>query len=119
MKKSKSTNPVLLKLIEDLNTKAREERRPIWRDLAKRMSKSAKGRARINISRICRHTKDNDTVVVPGKVLASGSINHPIIIAAFDFSAQAREKIISAGGKCISLQELIKMKTVKNPRIMV
>lgn len=58
-----------------------------------------------------RYTKKSETVVVPGKVLAAGEIDHPIIIAALSFSEKAEEKIRAAHGKCLSLKDLVK----KNP----
>jgi len=51
-------------------------------------------------------------VVVPGKVLGAGEINHPVIVAAFSFSEKAKEKIKAAKGKCLSFIDLIK----KNPK---
>jgi len=53
-----------------------------------------------------------ETVVVPGKVLGAGKIDHPINVAAFAFSDQARLKILKAKGKCLSILELMK----KNPK---
>lgn len=107
MKKTRSSNPNLVKLIEELKKKAYAENAPIWRDLAKRLSRSSKRRAEINISRLSRYTKENDIVVVSGKILSSGTINHAITAAAFGFSKQAKEKISAAGGECISIIELM------------
>jgi large subunit ribosomal protein L18e len=39
-------------------------------------------------------------------------LSHPVTIAAFAFSARAREKIAAARGKCLSFFDLIK----KNPK---
>jgi len=50
--------------------------------------------------------------VVPGKVIGTGKIDHPITVAAFSFSEKAKEKIKVARGKAISLLQLIK----KNPK---
>jgi large subunit ribosomal protein L18e len=47
-------------------------------------------------------------VVVPGKVLAAGNISHPVNVAAFAFSEQARAKILKAKGKCLSISDLMK-----------
>lgn len=51
-------------------------------------------------------------MVVPGKVLGAGKMDHPIHVAAFAFSDQARQKILKAKGKCLSILELAK----KNPK---
>ena len=111
-KKIKSTNPHLIELICFLRKKAQENNAPIWRDIAERMLKPRQRRAEVNISRLNRYTKEGDQVVVPGKVLGAGIIDHPITVAAFAFSEQAKEKILRAKGKCISIPELVKI----NPR---
>ena len=51
-------------------------------------------------------------MAVPGKVLGAGQIDHPINVAAFAFSDQARLKILRAKGKCMSILDLIN----KNPK---
>ncbi len=61
----------------------------------------------MNVSRINRHTKEGDTVVIPGKVLGAGRINHPVHVAAFAFSERAQSKILKAKGKCLSIPELM------------
>ncbi|KYH40725.1 MAG: 50S ribosomal protein L18 [Candidatus Bathyarchaeota archaeon B26-2] len=105
----RSTNPELVRLIRLLKKKARENSAAIWRDLAERLSKPKRRRIAVNLSRLNRYTKGDDTVVVPGKVLGAGSIDHPVKVAAFAFSEQARLKIIKAKGKCITIPELIEM----------
>jgi large subunit ribosomal protein L18e len=50
--------------------------------------------------------------VVPGKVLGAGKIDHPVNVAAFAFSEQARSKILRTKGKCLSILDLMK----KNPK---
>lgn len=110
MKKSRSSNLALIGLIRELNKRAFEEKATVWRDLAGRLSRPSSRRAGVNIGRIARHTEKKDIVAVPGKVLGSGTLNHPVTVAAFEFSTQARKKILSAGGKCISLGELMDKK---------
>ena len=112
MKKVKATNPELLEVIRFLKKQSRENKAKIWKSIAERLAKSRRKRVAVNISRLNRYTKKNETVVVPGKVLGAGELNHPITVAAFAFSAKAREKIRRAKGKCLSLFELVK----KNPK---
>ena len=73
------------------------------------LSKSKRRRVTVNISKISRYTKENDEVIVPGKVLGSGAISHPVKVAAFDFSDKARSKIIKAKGECLTIPELAEM----------
>jgi large subunit ribosomal protein L18e len=111
-KRSKSTNDGLVSIIELLNKTAREKNASIWKDIAKRIASPRKNRTELNVSRLGRHTKAKDVVAVPGKLLGSGVIGHDVTVAALSFSASAKEKISSAGGKCISFDELLKT----NPR---
>jgi large subunit ribosomal protein L18e len=105
-RKTKITNPELLSLIRFLRKKARENEAAVWRRVAEMLSKPKRRRIAVNISRISRCTKENDAVVVPGKVLGAGTISHPVTVAAFAFSEQARTKITEAKGKCLSIPEL-------------
>lgn len=107
MKKLKSTNPELLTVIRSLRKKARDSDAPIWRDVAQRLSSPRRERVAVNLSRLNRHTKAKETVVVPGKVLGAGNLEHSISVAAFSFSSQARSKIFNAKGKCLSIPELL------------
>ncbi len=110
MKKLRTTNPELKELVLFLKKQSRENKADIWRDIAERLTKPRRKRVAVNISRLNRYTQKSETVAVPGKVLGSGEIKHPITVAAFAFSAKAREKIIAAKGKCISFSDLIKKK---------
>ncbi|MDI6847074.1 MAG: 50S ribosomal protein L18e [Candidatus Bathyarchaeia archaeon] len=112
MKKVKTTNPELVKLIRFLKKQSRENKSKIWRDVAERLAKPRRKRIAVNVSRLNRYTEKNETVVIPGKVLGAGEINHPITVAAFTFSEKAKEKIRAAKGKCLSFFDLVK----KNPK---
>jgi len=112
VRKTKTTNPELIEAISFLKKQSRENNTGIWRDVAERLSKPRRRNIAVNLSRLNRFSKRNETVVVPGKVLGTGEIGHPVTIAAFSFSARAREKIEGARGRCVSFVDLIK----KNPK---
>jgi large subunit ribosomal protein L18e len=101
-----------LTLLRKLKKAARENSAPIWRAAAEILSKPARRRVAVNVGKINRLTGPNDTVLVPGKVLAGGEVNHPITVAAFSFSESSVRKIEAAGGRAITIEELIRM----NPR---
>jgi large subunit ribosomal protein L18e len=107
MPKAQPNNPELLSAIRSLRKKARESNAPIWQDVADSLHVSKRRRIAVNLSRLNRHTKAKETVVVPGKVLGSGTLTHPVSVAAFSFSDQARFKIIKAKGKCLSISDLL------------
>ena len=110
MRKVKTTNPALKELIIFLKRQSRENEVNIWRDVAERLAKPRRNRVAVNISRLNRYTQKNETVAVPGKVLGAGEMEHPITVAAFAFSEEAKEKITAARGKCLSFFDLIKKK---------
>jgi len=119
MRRVRSTNPELLTIISSLRKKARDSNAPLWQDVADHLSSSRRRRIAVNLSRLNRHTRAKETVVVPGKVLGAGNLEHPISVAAFSFSTQARLKISKARGKCLSISELVEANPAgSNVRIM-
>ena len=48
-----------------------------------------------------------ETVLVPGKVLSNGDLTEKVNVAAFKFSQKAQEKIESAGGECVSIDDIM------------
>jgi large subunit ribosomal protein L18e len=112
LKKSKSSNPELLNLIRFLKKASKEDNVRIWKSIANSLSKTRSNRSSVNLSRINRYTDKNQTVAVAGKVLGAGMLNHPVKVAAFEFSTTARTKIRDAKGRCLTFPELVK----KNPK---
>jgi len=106
MKMVKKTNPILVALIDDLKAVTRENGTAIWRDVAIRLEKPRRNYAAVNVSKINRHTSPDDLVLVTGKVLGSGDIDHKVTVAALHFSDQAASKIKSVGGECLKIEEL-------------
>ena len=107
VKKLTKTNPNLVQLIEDLINKSREEDVAIWRDISKRLQRATRRHSEVNLSTINRFANGDETILVPGKVLSNGNLDNKVNIAALKFSTKAQEKIEQAGGKCISIVELI------------
>ena len=112
MRETKTTNLQLINLIHLLKKESREKQAPIWLDIADHLSKSRSQRVAVNLSKINRHTKPEDIVVVPGKLLASGNINHAVTVASFSISDKARVKLEVVKAKYITIPELL----VKNPK---
>lgn len=106
MKRTGSTNPVLRDLIGELKKRSNEQSVNLWRRIALDLERSTRQRRIVNLSKISRYTKENEIIIVPGKVLGSGALNHKLTISAFQFSDQAKDKILKAGAKIVSLLEL-------------
>jgi len=106
-KRTGPTNPILKKLIEDIRNKGHKEKIPFLIELAKKLEKSKRKKPEVNVSKLNRVCKNNETVIVPGKVLSSGTLKKPLTVAAANFSMSAVEKIQKAGGNPISIRELV------------
>ena len=112
MRETKTTNPQLIELIALLHKQGREQQAPIWLDVADSLAKTRSQRVVVNLSNINRNTKKADVVVVPGKILASGALDHAITIAAFEASDSAKAKLEASKAKYITITELVE----KNPK---
>ncbi|MCW4006203.1 MAG: 50S ribosomal protein L18e [Candidatus Bathyarchaeota archaeon] len=111
MRETKSTNPELLQLITSLKKQSREQNVSIWSDVAARLSKPSRQRIAVNLSKLNRYADENDTLLVPGKLLAVGTIDRAVTVAAFSASEKAKAKLAAAKAKYLSIAELIE----KNP----
>jgi len=108
MKRTGPTNTVLKKLINDLKKASLEQEVAIWKRIALDLEKPSRARRIVNLSKISKYTKENETIVVPGKVLGSGALDHKLTISAYQFSDGALDKINKAGSKVIALSDLVK-----------
>ena len=107
VKRTGPSNPVLKNLISELKKKSIDDSSAIWKRLAVDLESPARNRRAVNLSRINKFTKENETIVVPGKVLGSGVINHKVTVAAFAFSDGALEKLKKQNCDVMSISELM------------
>ena len=96
-KPTRKTNADLVGLIDQLKAQSRDTGAALWRDVAKRLSKSRKNWAQPNLSRVTRYAPEGATILVPGKLLGSGEVTGNRTIAAYSVSSSARAKIEAAG----------------------
>ena len=100
------TNPRLSSLIADLKSTARNSGGEVWGDVADRLEKPRSTHAEVNLGRIERYAREDETVVVPGKVLGSGVLQKDVTVAAVDFSGTAETKIDQVG-ESITLEQAL------------
>lgn len=100
------TNPRLASLIADLKSTARDSGADVWSDVADRLEKPRRNHAEVNLGRIERYAKEDETVVVPGKVLGSGVLQKSVTVAAVDFSSSAETKIKQVG-EPVKLEQIL------------
>ncbi|MBI4257368.1 MAG: 50S ribosomal protein L18e [Thaumarchaeota archaeon] len=100
-------NIVLAEVITTLKRASRKNKAKIYNVAAEYLAKSGSGRPQVNVGRIGYNTKAGDVVLVPGKVLGAGAIPHKVIVGAYSFSKASAEKIEDAGGRALSLSEML------------
>ena len=108
----RKTNHAIVSLIGDLKEQSRSSGTALWRDIAGRLESSRKNWAEPNLSHSSRDSGRKETILVPGKVLGSGSLSGSQTVAAFSFSDGAKSKIEASGGRTMSIRELME----ENPK---
>ncbi|MFX0013634.1 MAG: 50S ribosomal protein L18e [Promethearchaeota archaeon] len=111
MKTKGRSDPNKITLIRLLKGVAAANNAKIWSLLASELSRAKRRRVTVNLSHLNRISSPGDVLLIPGKVLGTGLLNHQLDIAAESFSEAAREKITSVGGHCLTIEDLVK----KNP----
>ena len=101
-------NNVRQRMAYDLKRASREHDAPIWRRLSVMIQKPHRARSVVNLNKISQYTKDGDVVVVQGKVLGMGTIQHSITLGSFAISETALTKIVQAGGRVASWDSIIR-----------
>jgi len=110
-------DPRRLETIRLLQSKAKDS--PVWKNVVKELSRSRSNRTEVNLERINKSTKKGDIVIVPGKILGDGSLDHEITVAAFKFSKSAIEKLKGSGCTTLNLDEFAsKNQNVKDVKLM-
>lgn len=107
-----ATNYQLIELIRTLKKKAIEDNVGLWKRIASDLEKPTRQRRIVNLSSLNKFAKDNELIIVPGKVLGDGQIDKKVSIAAFSFSDSAKEKLLASQSQIMTIEELIK----KNPK---
>lgn len=119
MKKLRKTSPRLIQLVDDLRKKGYEENVDLWVELSKRLCRPTRQMAELNLWKLEKHTGEKETVVVPGKVLGAGRLDHRVTVSALKFSKKAYMKITENGGEALTIEELIERNPAgKDVRIM-
>ncbi|HTT14186.1 MAG TPA: 50S ribosomal protein L18e [Thermoplasmata archaeon] len=100
-------NSELVRVVVELRKAARAHQAPIWARAAERLERARHQTTPVNVGHLERLVAADATVVVPGKLLADGRLTKAITVAAFSFSAGARQKIRAAGGSALSIPDLL------------
>jgi len=108
MKRTGPSNPLKQELINELNKLASEKNIPMFKRVAYDLELPLRKNRIVNLSRINLVTKEGEVIVVPGKVLGNGSLDHKLTIAAYSFSKGALDSINKINAKAVLLKDFIK-----------
>jgi len=89
----------------------KRKKKPLFSKVADILFAPRRSRAAVNVSKISKFSKPKSVVVVPGKVLGDGAIEHAVDVVALDFAGSAKKKIEAAGGKCRDFKWLVEKGT--------
>jgi large subunit ribosomal protein L18e len=95
-----------VKLIASLEKASRKTKKAIWADLAERLGARSRSKKEVNLDEIETLAKKfkGKTLIVPGKVLARGTLTEKVNVVAVAASSEAKAKI-DAKGKFTKLSD--------------
>jgi large subunit ribosomal protein L18e len=102
-------NNLRLKMGRGLENHSKKSKQRIWKDVSETLLSPRKNRSSVNVAEISRNSKDGSKIIVAGKVLGAGSIDHKVTVAAFAFSQGAKTKIVASGGECLDIAEFARI----------
>ncbi len=95
------TNEAKVELIREL----KKQKAKIWTIIAKYLANPKRKQIGVNLEKLNKLTKDKDIVIVPGKVLGKGNLEHEITLACFKLTDSAKEKM--GKSKIVDIKSLL------------
>ncbi|MBN2458365.1 50S ribosomal protein L18e [Candidatus Woesearchaeota archaeon] len=95
-------------LIDELKKTSSEKEIKLWKRIASDLEKSTRQRRIVNLYKLNKYTKEGEIIIVPGKVLGTGEIDHKLTVAALNFSQSAISKLARNKSTVYSIFELMK-----------
>ncbi|MGC8669860.1 MAG: 50S ribosomal protein L18e [Candidatus Micrarchaeia archaeon] len=92
--------------------KEADEKKGIWKNAYARMAVPERRRVSVNLYKINKYTKEGDVVLIPGKVLSIGNMDHAVSIAALSYSSNALSKLKASRCSILGIKDIIKLKNV-------
>jgi large subunit ribosomal protein L18e len=110
LRRIRKENPELVRTLIALRRASNSGKFPLWGAVAERLARPRHQLSPLNVGHLERLAESKETIVVPGKLLATGRLTKSLTVAAFGYSEVARTKIHEAGGRALSIEELVKSK---------
>lgn len=105
---TKHKNTELQELIGELKKASIEQDAAVWKAIALQLERPTRHQPIVNLSNLNRYTKQGETIVVPGKVLGDGELNHSLTVAALGFSCSAEMKLKASKATISTIADIMK-----------
>ena len=76
-------------------------------------SKPRRQRVKVTLQKLDKYAKENDNIVVPGKILGTGKITKKFNVSAVEYSKSSLELLRASGCKVLDIESMIKNQNVK------
>ncbi len=78
-----------------------------------RASKPRRQRAQVTLLKLEKYAKENDNIIVPGKILGTGKLTKKFNISAVEYSKSSLNSLKGAGCKILDISSMIKNDNVR------
>jgi len=85
----------------------------LWKRVLKLSEVPSRSRRTVNLYKINKYSKEGDNIIVPGKVLGEGQMDHSISITAMEYSERAKLNLKSNKCTVRKLEDILKEKRLK------
>jgi len=106
-------------LIIEFEKLSRQTKKPLFARILKELKSATRQKRDVNLSKINRYSIAGSNIIVVGKVLASGELDHKVNVIAFNYSASALDKLKKSGSTAKDLSDLAKDKKIPSKVIIL
>ena len=106
MKKGPETKSIR-ELVVFLEKASKKNKAPIWLAVAEKISSPRRRRPEVNVGKLSKVVKQGSAALVPGKLLSTGKLERKMDVASVFASKAARDKVAKAGGRLMSIRQLV------------
>ncbi len=78
-----------------------------------RAQKPRRERTKVTLLKLEKYVKDNENIIIPGKVLGTGKITKKFNISAIEYSESSLQKLQEAGCKIVDIESMMKNNNVR------
>jgi large subunit ribosomal protein L18e len=96
------------KLLEEMVKELKATKAKVWIRVASELLKPTRNKPEVNLSKLEKYGKEGFTLIVPGKVLGTGTLTKKVNVASYQYSQSAHDKIKANGGTIVSIQNFAK-----------